>query len=210
MLKHTVYIIAMAGVLAAAPASADTVSDFEDILSWVGQGDNESALVLDWNGGPTPRSLVWGYRWSAGDAPTAADMLTDIVAADGRLNGRVQDFGGGLGMAVYGLGYDLNGDGTLPTVREETVGADTAGDHWADGWLSAGYWSQWFDDGAGWVSGMGVSNRDLVDGGWDGLSFGPGFNVEAPSPGEAATPEPASLGLLALGLGAVLARRRKG
>lgn len=85
----------------------------DDIEFWVGEGANEAALIIDWNGenadldfaAPT---LAWGYRWD--DAATAEDALRDILAADSRLFGNLPNFGG-LGVAVLGLGYDANDDG---------------------------------------------------------------------------------------------------
>ena len=48
---------------------------FDDINYWVGEGENEAALVIDWNDAKAPQSLVWGYRWS--DTATGEDMLNN-------------------------------------------------------------------------------------------------------------------------------------
>ena len=193
--------------------AADAGFTVNDIRYWIGTGSNQAVLVIDWNDGPGPRSLAWGYRWDG--SATGEDMLTAIVNADPRLNWRVGAFSD-YGLPLYGVGYDLNDDGILPTIRPETVGADTSGDHWADGWFTAGYWGYYIDDDGNNTAGdswgfpdAGMSMRALCDGVWDGWSFAPGFSGDAPSEPVAAIPEPGTISLLALGAGAILLRLRR-
>ena len=82
---------------------------FDDIEFWVGNGANRAALVIDWvENAADPPALAWGYRWDG--AAKGRDMLTALVAADPRLFAKL---GGtpGSPVAVYGLGYDADGDG---------------------------------------------------------------------------------------------------
>lgn len=51
-----------------------------DILFWVGHGENEAILAVNW----ADTALAWGYRFAA-DSVSSATMLADIAAADPRL-----------------------------------------------------------------------------------------------------------------------------
>ena len=52
-----------------------------DILYWVGSGDESAIFVLNID----TTSVAWGYHFDADDDPTIGDMLVDIDAADPRL-----------------------------------------------------------------------------------------------------------------------------
>ena len=99
---------------------------FDDITNWVGTGSNQAAMVVHWSspevfnlaysdGEDTPMpapiqevSMVWGYRFDG--TASAETMMLAIAAADPQL----YVYGGGqpgLGIAVLGIGYDLNSDG---------------------------------------------------------------------------------------------------
>ncbi len=204
-------------------ASAAT---FSDIKFWVGNGSNQAALVIDWNDGKSPESLIWGYRWDG--TATGENMLTAIVQADPKLYATYSTtFGGGLGTALFGLGYDTDGDGfsTTPAlVFNNSIAVLTDGqvndfrspadsdDHYFEGWWS-GYWSYWLggeDDSPAWgYSGVGMSSRILSNGSWDGWSALPGFMGDAPSePIPATIPEPASV-ILALATVVMLSIARR-
>lgn len=191
----------------AAPLSAVT---FADIEFWAGTGSNRAALVVDWNSGGSPQSLVWGFRWDG--TATGRTMMDAIEAADPRFV-EFEGFGGGT---VYGIGYDLDGDGGsfVSNPPSDTGFATDPDDHYQEGWLNAGFWSYWLSsDGANWgFSGQGLASRQLSDGSWDGWSWAPGFSSSAPStPVPAAIPEPAILGIFAVGFViAILARRHRG
>ncbi|QEG33383.1 hypothetical protein [Bythopirellula goksoeyrii] len=170
--------------------------DLDDILFWAGTGDNESALVIDWNGASADdSSLVWGYRWG-GDTKTI-DMLTAIVASDERLYAKIGPISG-FGVGVIGIGYDANNDGLfalddetwfnengisdlVPSEGAQSVDPD---DWYQEGWGTGEtpeervFWNFGIADaspfdGASWErSGMGVSSRTLADGSWDSFAFG--------------------------------------
>lgn len=208
MRKLMVLLAAIA--LFASPASA---FDFDDIEFWVGTGTNRAGLVIDWNDGKQPVSLARGYRWNG--TKTGEDMLAAIAQADSRLYVNVSS-PGGFGVALFGVGYDLNenGFGTNPPLNfvngisvgspnDNRVASDPA-DHYREGWNTAGYWSCWLRQSttANWsFSGVGMSGRTLSNGVWDGWSFAPGFNAQRPAtPVAAVVPEPGTLIALAGGL----------
>ncbi|MDZ4743608.1 MAG: hypothetical protein SGI98_09350 [Verrucomicrobiota bacterium] len=87
------------------------VTSFSDINYWVGSGTNQSVLVIDWKDGKAPQSIAWGYQWNG--STTKENMLTDIVAADTKLYMNASP--SGFGLALYGLGYDVNGGGFATT-----------------------------------------------------------------------------------------------
>jgi len=202
------------------PPTARAVT-FDDIQYWVGTGSNRAGFVVDWNDGKAAESLVWGYRWDG--TATGEDMLTAIVTADSRLFVHLSG-SGGYGVAMFGLGYDLDNDGvfgvspalafdagglSVGTPNDSRVPTDSA-DHWKEGWMSAGYWSYWLGgagDSPSWgFSGVGMSGRTLTNNAWDGWSWAAGFNASTPSEPVPAVPEPASL---VLGVGMLGAMRRR-
>lgn len=209
MKMTSLFGLAAALFLLTVPVQAFTSSDVD---FWVGTGEQEAVLVVDWKSGGEPQSLAWGFRWD-GEA-TGRTMMDAITGADPRFF-EESGFGGGT---VYGLGYDLDGDGG--SFVPSTDGSDTGfatdeDDHYAEGWLSAGFWSYWVsEDGVDWgFSGLGIASRVLSDGDWDGWSWAPGFASAVPSVPTAAAPipEPSALSLLLVGtsLGLFLRRSRR-
>lgn len=59
--------------------------NLDKIRFWVGEGDNETAVVLQFNDKKGPENLVFGYRWTAGDTKTFQDALNEIAQADNRM-----------------------------------------------------------------------------------------------------------------------------
>jgi len=204
---------------------------FEDIQLWAGTGSNQAALVIDWNDGISPESLVWGFRWDG--VATGKDMFDAVLAADSRLFASMEFWPAYNGYTVYGIGYDLNGNGSsfVVGVREDAPDgypgsengyATDPLDHYKEGWFT-GYWSYWVAETAGslpssWgYSGWGLSARQLSNGSWDGWSFVSDMSnwtsAGPPSTPTAATaiPEPSSILALAsgvIGLVSFAARRR--
>ncbi|MFI3240732.1 MAG: hypothetical protein R3Y22_09155, partial [Bacteroidales bacterium] len=183
----------------------------EDIEFWVGEGENESVMVIQTNADGEENALAWGYRWSD-ETTTGADMLLDVIKADPRLVAMVEETS--WGTTFGGIGYDANGDGVFSITKDGvTYTADedgiiigsnynyddftaSEGDFWGGGW-NTGYWSYYVKDNdtADWgYASTGASGRTLVNEAWDGWNFAAGFGsydwkeiVAAPMP----TVEPA-------------------
>lgn len=200
-MKKIALTLASASVWGTVTAYAD--SDlFSSIQYWVGTGQNEAAFEIDWNDGSADSAMVWGYRWDG--TATGEQMLDAIAAADPRLYAEVStpdEFGSGLGTALYGLGYHASGDQNFQLSPSLNFNSDhlayadaggvnsartpvAAGDLWEEGWFSLGYWSYWAstdsqlspsdptDWANGWqYSGVGMSSRDLENGDVDGWDF---------------------------------------
>lgn len=174
--------------------------DMDDILFWVGTGNNQAALVLQWNDDREEDALVWGYRWD-GNA-TGYDMLAAIAKADSRLYYLTHETQ--YGNTVAGIGFDLDGDGDIALLlagEEVEVNADgyavttsynyddftarDADDLWMSGWYTKGYWSYYGNDNGIFppenYASTGASGRQLVDGSVDGWWFAVGMTGGASS-----------------------------
>jgi hypothetical protein len=198
-------------LLLAPTTFAQTPFSFDDIQFWVGAGANRAALAIDWvESAAEPPALVWGYRWDG--TAHGNDMLAAIVAADPRLFAKL---GGSRGnaSAVYGVGYDANGDGQF-AIDDETVFdaegfaftspadlamATDAADYYAEGWFT-GFWHYGVAPanpygGAGWSDiAVGMASRELTDGSWDSWTFSPTFNFASFAENPIAAPPPFSPG----------------
>ena len=88
---------------------------FANIKNWTGEGENRSALAIQWITGtnmlePTDDEvffLAWGYRWEKGTEPLGIDMLRAIAKEDPRL------YVAQSGSYIIGFGYDGNNDGKI-------------------------------------------------------------------------------------------------
>jgi hypothetical protein len=172
------------------------VTSFDDIESWVGSGANRAGVVLDWNGDATTDSaLVWGFRWDG--VATGETMLRAVITADSRLYAKLGT-SGGFGLAVRGLGYDLNDDNAF--ALDDGTTFDDAGiaasgptdgalsidpaDRYREGWF-IGVWNYGSATGNPWSGGSfaysfaGASSRTLADGAWDSWAFTPTFEATA-------------------------------
>lgn len=152
-----------------------------DVEYWAGEvnGTNSALCLIDFGSS----SYVFGYKWNDGLTPKGIDMVEALDSA-GALDAVISDFG--FGKFVDGFSYDGN--------SLIGFGGD---ENWWHYWIS--------EDGTNWTSpSFGASARTLTDGAWDGWGYGFATPPDLPT-----VPEPGSLAALALGLGAVFARRRK-
>jgi hypothetical protein len=220
-LRASSVFVALLWMICGTSARGAAIASMDDIQFWTGSGANRAALVIDWNDGKTPESIAWGFRWNG--VATGKTMLDAILAADPRLT---QTPGGGGPGTVYGLGYDVDGDGFSITGSGDTATPSDPDDHYRAGWFSAGFWSYWGNNsgdpalpnqaGVGtmasqWSStGAGYTSRVLVNNGWDGWSFAPNFSSSRPGVPVSATPipEPVAMAAAVFGAGAIVRRRR--
>lgn len=168
--------------------------DFDDIHVWAGEGDNRSALVIQWSVAEARFAYVFGYRWDSYEQVTSIDMIKAVVPACSRLYGAWTD-GGTYGSVINGFGWDPQNDGNFSvTLKDGTVvkgdddGSISAGapeldgavptsprDWFEGGWYD-GYWSFWVmeaGDTSMYYSQVGASSRVLTDGCVDGWMFAP-------------------------------------
>lgn len=186
---------------------ADAASEFtfDDITFWVGEGENRAALVLQWSDEREQGALVWGYRFDG--TTNGASMLKAIAAADPRLY--ISGAASAFGLAINGIGYDLDGDGEIGLMNGDTevevvdgfanssatsLTAVDPDDLWNCGFQTSGYWSYWLDDNAsipptGYAS-TGASGRTVANNCVDGWCWGDGMSltwkelIAAPAPKE--------------------------
>lgn len=182
------------------PFTAGAAS-FNDIDTWAGSGGNSAAMVVHWSAPevfnktsmPAPVadvSMAWGFRFD-GEA-SAEDMMQAVAAADPRL---YLFTGGqpGLGMAILGIGYDLDGDGQFGLSNGATTYTDS---DFANGILA----DRAYTDGDAF---MPTDSGDLYWGGWYGANWelwheqgGNGGFANMPERGgdDYFTPDPGSFG----------------
>ncbi len=179
-------------------ASAEAGISFDDVLVeyWVGEGENEAMMIVDWK---DDRALGFGFRWDDLDAPTDFDLLEAVNAESDRFYREWVD-----GMpegAIFGIGWDFDADG---------FGKTDPDDWYEEGWIDNGFWSQWVaSDGEDWGWGSGLGMVDLADGAWIGWSWAAEF--ESTPPEVPLVPAPGVVALLAIGgLGSRRQARERG
>ncbi len=190
------------GLILGHPTPSAASTTFDSINFWTGTGTNRAAMVIQWNDGSTPTSMVWGYRWS-GEA-TGIDMLKAIAGSTvSRRDGQTTfmpdpSTGADPRLALSLINYSFG------NAVEALVFTDRAVVRTQNDW-STGYWEysifggtfnyplydeNWNDIGditysqtgtytysnVNWFSSpIGVSDRILVDGSWDAFSFAADF-----------------------------------
>jgi len=176
--------------------SKKTDFSMDDIVYWVGTGSNKAAFVVQWNDAKNPDALVWGFRWDG--TATGEDMLKAIAKADKRFYSLLYYSGPGLGTAIGGIGFDLDGKGTVGLYNNgnttyplypldgvvntsaydfDNYTAIDSNDHWGAGWYT-GYWSYWVKEPGQTDYGYspwGATSRVLENGSWDVWNFMPDF-----------------------------------
>ena len=70
--SEVVALTALPVLLLASPASAELDFDDVDIEQWLGTGENEAVVVIDWT---EDRQLAFGYRWDILDSATGLDVI---------------------------------------------------------------------------------------------------------------------------------------
>lgn len=184
--KFTLLVMSLLVSVMAFADSKCTV-DFAKIQRWVGSGDNQAALVIQWNDGKDDnKMLVWGYRWAADETKTGADMVLDIAKADPAFTTYASD--SSWGLYIQGFGYDLNGDGNMAFDNNGSVVYPRNGrvddwtpqdetDHWKAGFSTAGYFAYYLaaKTGADYsYAPVGASSRKLQNGCVDLWAYGNG------------------------------------
>ncbi len=217
-----------AGILLLAPISVQAAFTFNDIDFWVGSGDSQAALVIDWNDGATTTSYAWGYRWDSAESRTGADLFLDVVEADPRLTSANR--GGESSLFLTGISFDPDATGSIVALSQAQpdvfvpdepfpffnyfVNNEVFND--PDDFANNSHvlppnGEPYAADAPGtWISSStGPSGRPLANGSYDGWSFGV-FGTLAPGEPLAASavPEPSSA-ILALLVAPVLLRRRR-
>ena len=195
-----------------------------DVTNWIGPaagpGISQSALVIQW---PGQTAWAWGFRWNASSSKNGGDLLLALAGVEPRFT-----FTGGAFVGNLKWDADLNGtpeltfpgfNGTTSEYLTYWVNNDQQLKNFNDGAAPAGahvlppLGSPYDEAGPGrWVSSnTGVLGRPLADGSWDGWNYStgdgtllPALAVNAP----AFIPETSSAGLLLLGSGIFLRRRR--
>jgi hypothetical protein len=189
-----------------------SVLTFDSIQFWTGAGTNRAALVIQWNDGASPVSLLWGFRWS-GEA-RGIDMLKAIAGStvsrdDGQSTFLPDTYTGADTRLVLSLINYSFGKAVEALVFADREVVRTQND-WSTGfweyniyggtfdydlydtewnWVGEATYSQTGTDTysiVNWFSSpIGASERILIDGSWDAFSYAPNFlntPVEEPSP----------------------------
>jgi hypothetical protein len=119
-IKHAA-LAAFSALALLGSAHAQTVNSLSDLNTW-GSGSNRAGLVISWHDGKSNSTLAWGFSWSG--SKTVWDMLTSLAATDPRLFARI-DSATQYGPALFGLGYDENGNGIFSVTGAHDVNGQT-------------------------------------------------------------------------------------
>lgn len=92
-------------LLTACTVHAAPQVDFNKIQHWTGEGENEAALVVQFNDGTEPRAYVWGYRWDG--YASGEDLVRAVARASRSLTVLIQ-YTGSMGYTLDGVGLSKN------------------------------------------------------------------------------------------------------
>ena len=179
-----------------------------DVEAWVGTGENETILVVDWNrldNGPdtVSESHAFGYRWDG--TAYESDMLNAFNEA-----GILEVTTGYGGDFVQNIKYNDVEDGEYHQhIEEGSWNLASTSDPYA-------YWGGWGDPNTGWdFNTGGITQELLADGQYEGINaimwFGslPDYADDQLDIPFATVPIPGAVWLLGSGLMGLLGIRRK-
>lgn len=111
-----------------APTAVDATIDADDIIYWVGSGDNEVVFAVNWCT-PEEEAVAWGVRFS-GESAVVADIMHTIELYDARIHfegtGYITNitFADGIHDTYTPSSnwmYNVNGEGAMSGIDEQTV-----------------------------------------------------------------------------------------
>ena len=189
------------GVILGHPTPSAASTTFDSIKFWTGTGTNKAAMVIQWNDGGTPTSMVWGYRWNG--TATGFDMFQSIAGTTS-----LTDLSSPQNLQTY-LGSDprlttswtkYSFGNALDSVIFQNVASLRTRSDWTNGYWEYSVYGGTFDydlydaewnyvgentynqtgtytySNVNWFSSpIGASDRILIDGSWDAFSFASGF-----------------------------------
>ena len=205
------------GVILGHPTPSAASTTFDSIKFWTGTGTNKAAMVIQWNDGGTPTSMVWGYRWNG--TATGFDMFQSIAGTTS-----LTDLSSPQNLQTY-LGSDprlttswtkYSFGNALDSVIFQSVASLRTRSDWTNGYWEYSVYGGTFDydlydaewnyvgentynqtgtytySNVNWFSSpIGASDRILVDGSWDAFSFASGFtSTPVVEPAPALPPSP--------------------
>lgn len=116
----------------------------DDIQFWIGEGDSEAYLVVDFRDGTTDPSFAWGVRFNAEDELTFADLFEAVAAAEPNFS--FDNPGGFLNDVAYNSHSGFAGD--------------------------PDYWSTWSGENSDTMTMNSGVSEDLENSRWFGISYG--------------------------------------
>lgn len=85
------------------------VLDWNKITHWTGEGENKTAIVIQFNDGIAQEAYVWGYRWEDVNEPTSHDAMTAIACETSELDLFLQHTSKAEnGITLAGIGMSRN------------------------------------------------------------------------------------------------------
>ena len=168
-----------------------------DLEYSIGTGLNASLMIVDFQNGDY---YVFEYKWDQNVDPNypvnAWDMIQDL-GIDANANQPNPD--GNLEYLFFDWGWGISLDGFAYETNTETATSVPPYPSWVY-YLSENDISYFLD-----TSGVGVTDRELFNGSWDGWSWhGDGWGTGNPP-----VPEPVTLSIVCLGSVALLRRRKR-
>lgn len=118
--------------------------DRDDIVFWLGDGDQEAYFLVDFRDGSEDASFGWGVRYNLGDGLVMQDVFDKIAQTDSGFISRVT--GGFLNDVIY----------------NHHAGIDSEPD----------WWSTWSGNSVDAMGMQGGISEQLQNGRWYGLSYG--------------------------------------